>query len=214
MRDHVAAVNEVSPLLLARAAEAVEALAAAGAKSQVLNLAGRQRTLSQRITKDVNVFAMGEASAAVAATQFGKDARLFAETSKQLRAGATPAVRAKLDEMDGVFEEMGTQLTGIQAKVAEFFVARRASQFISEKSNPLLAATDSLVQAYGGLSPQMGGLKLGPWVLGALAGLFFVQLYRTVVGEARDRAQVSSEQNRQTQESIRSCWTRWRSRRW
>ncbi len=202
MRDHVAAVNEISPLLLARADEVVEALAAAGAKPQALNLAGRQRTLSQRITKDVNVFAMGEAGAAVAATQFGKDARLFAETSKQLRVGATPAVRAKLDEMDSVFEELSTQLSGIQAKVAEFFVARRASQFVSEKSNPLLAATDSLVQAYSGLSPQMGALKLGPWVLGALAGLFFAQLYRTVVGEARDRAQVSAEQNRQTQESI------------
>ena len=85
LRDHVVGINQAAPLLLALSDEVVEAGAAAGMKSDQLYLAGRQGMLSQRIAKDVNLFAQGGAEAAVAAAQFGKDSKLFKETNLRLR---------------------------------------------------------------------------------------------------------------------------------
>jgi twitching motility protein PilJ len=74
IRENVASINQLSPLLLAISDEVVEALIAEEAPANIISRAGTQRTWSQRITKDVNVFALGCMDAAVSATQFGKDA--------------------------------------------------------------------------------------------------------------------------------------------
>jgi len=202
LRDQVRAVNELSPLVLAQADEVVELLASVNTPAQKLNLAGLQRTLSQRITKDVNVFALGGASAAVAATQFGKDAKQFREINQQLRQGAGPGLNAKLDQVDETFGEMEKNISGILEKVAEFFVAQRAATIISENSDPLLENVQKLVAGYSAIVPKLGFFKIAPFVFGISAAAFLVFFVMSLVGEARERAQQSVEQNRQTQESI------------
>ncbi|MCK7576664.1 MAG: type IV pili methyl-accepting chemotaxis transducer N-terminal domain-containing protein [Chromatiales bacterium] len=126
LRDHVVGINQASPLLLALSDEVVEAGAGAGMKPDLLYLAGRQGMLSQRIAKDVNLFAQGGAEAAVAAAQFGKDAKLFKETNARLRERVPPSVRAKLDEASEIFGELNTHVEGILAIAAELFVSQRA----------------------------------------------------------------------------------------
>ncbi len=79
-------INELVPLLLAQSDEVVEAMVLENADPTLLNLAGRQRTLTQRIRAAVNEFALGESGAAVAATQFGRDLRLYGRTVRLLEA--------------------------------------------------------------------------------------------------------------------------------
>ena len=76
IRENVASINQLSPLLLAVSDEVVEALIAEDAPQDIISRAGTQRTWSQRITKDVHVCALGGMDAAVSATQCGKDAKL------------------------------------------------------------------------------------------------------------------------------------------
>ncbi len=202
MRNDVRAVNQRSPLLLAQSDEVVELLSKTSASTALLNLAGLQRTLSQRITKDVNVFALGGTSAAVAATQFGKDIKRFEATSRQVRSATGPVVHAKLDQVDKTFREVNTSVANILDKIAEFFGSQRAAAYVIGESDGLLKSAQNLVAGYAGLTPQAGILKLLPFLLGLLAAGFLALFVYALVGEARERAQASAEANRSTQDAI------------
>jgi len=202
LRDHVVGINQASPLLLALTDEVVEAGAQAGMKADLLYLASRQGMLSQRIAKDVNLFAQGGSEAAVAAAQFGKDSKLFKETNIRLRERVTGGVRAKLDEANEVFKELNTHVEGILAIAAELFVSQRASQLVFEQSDPLLEDSKKLVSAYTALNEQRAATK---WLAGVMAALAVVFLSLTawkLYNDQRARARDSAEQNRQTQDAI------------
>jgi len=202
MRDRVVGINQAAPLLLALSDEVVEAGAAAGMKADQLYLASRQGMLSQRIAKDVNLFAQGGAEAAVAAAQFGKDSKLFKETSIRLREKVPPSVRGKLDEANEVFNELNGHVEGILAIAAELFVSQRASQLVFEQSDPLLDDSRKLVDAYTALNEQRQSLKYLTVVMAVLAAVFLFVVAWKLYSDQRSRARESAEQNRQTQDAI------------
>jgi twitching motility protein PilJ len=202
MHDSVMAINQMSPLLLAVSDEVVELGGKSGLKQDQLYLASRQGMLSQRIAKDVNLFAQGGNEAAVAAAQFGKDAKLFRESDDKLRKGVSPTVRAKLDESGEIFREINNHVEGILGNAAELFVSQRASQTVFEQSDPLLKKARELVDAYQGLGQGRAGIRTAIFIAGFATLLFLFLLARKLVVDARDRAQVSAEQNRQSQDAI------------
>ncbi len=135
----------------------------------------------------------------MAATQFGKDTNTFAQTIEQLRAATGPAVHAKLDALEQTFTEFQDNVNAILETVAEFFVAQRASQAVLDDSDALLDASEALVAGFG----QTGDmLRYLPWVFGGIAVLALFWLGRHLVVEAREQAEVSAEQNRETQDAI------------
>ena len=202
LRDHVVGINQLAPSLLAVIDEAVELAQAAGVRGEILYLAGRQGMLSQRIAKDVNLFAQGGPEAAVAAAQFGKDAKQFREAQARLRTAVPDSVRRKLDEAAAQFDEMNAHVEGILAIASELFVSQRASQAIFDGSEPLLEASNKLVQAYTALAQGREVTRVLTWVMAAVALLFLVLVGYKLVNEQRDRAKASTEQNRQTQDAI------------
>ncbi len=209
MHDRVMAINQMSPLLLATADEVVEVGAQAGMKQTDLYLAGRQGMLSQRIAKDVNLFSQGGNEAAVAAAQFGKDAKLFKDTEARLRKLAPNAVKPKLDETTAIFTEINGHVEGILGNAAELFVSQRASQQVFEQSDPLLKKARELVEAYSGLASARAGLLTGIFIAGGLSVLFLFLLARKLIVDARrreaesaERARESAATNQQTQDSI------------
>ena len=209
MHDRVMAINQMSPLLLAIADEVMELGAQAGMKQADLYLAGRQGMLSQRIAKDVNLFSQGGNEAAVAAAQFGKDAKLFRDTEAKLMKTAPGGVKPKLEETSAIFTEINGHVEGILNNAAELFVSQRASQRVFEQSDPLLKKTRELVAAYSGLASARAGLTTGIFVGGGLSMLFLFLLARRLVTDAKqresesaERARASAETNQQTQDSI------------
>ncbi|TAM47978.1 MAG: hypothetical protein EPN55_01105 [Gammaproteobacteria bacterium] len=209
MHDRVMAINQMSPLLLAVADEVVELGAKAGMKQADLYLAGRQGMLSQRIAKDVNLFSQGGNEAAVAAAQFGKDAKLFKDTEAKLKKLSPKTIQPKLEEASAIFGEINGHVEGILGNAAELFVSQRASTQVFEQSDPLLKKSRELVDAYAGLGSARAGLQTGIFISGALSVLFMsllaYKLYndqRKRAAEAAESARVSAEQNQQTQDSI------------
>ena len=202
MHDSVMAINQTSPQLLAMYDEVVELGEKAGLKSRQLYLANRQGMLSQRIAKDVNLFSQGGNEAAVAAAQFGKDAKLFRDTEAELRKASPKGLVPKLDEAAGVFAEINTHVESILGNAAELFVSQRASQVVFEQSDPLLKKSSELVDAYSALGKERVNLLYAIVVMGAVSLLFFVLLGRKLVVDARERAHQSAEQNRSTQDAI------------
>jgi len=202
MHDHVLAINQMSPLLLAISDEIVELGAQVGMKQDQLYLAGRQGMLSQRIAKDVNLFSQGGNEAAVAAAQFGKDAKLFKDTDARLRRVAPPQVLTKLNEATSIFDEMNKHVEGILGSAAELFVSQRASQQVFEQSDPLLKGVTKLVDAYTQLGAGRAALTTTIYIAGGVSLLFFVLGGYKLVNDARQRERVTAEANRSTQDSI------------
>ncbi len=202
LRDRVVGINQAAPLLLALSDEVVETGTSAGLKPDLLYLAARQGMLSQRIAKDVNLFAQGGAEAAVAAAQFGKDSKLFKETSLRLQEKLPASVRAKMDEANEVFKELNTHVEAILAIAAELFVSQRASQLVFDASDPLLDDSKKLVAAYVALDEQRAATKWLTAVMAILALAFLLLVAWKLYNDQRARAQASGEQNRQTQDAI------------
>ncbi len=202
MRDHVVAINQVTPLLLALSDEVVELGGSSGVKSDLQYLAGRQGMLSQRIAKDVNLFAQGGAEAAVAAAQFGKDSKLFKETNAVLYKSMPAAMRPKLEEASTVFSEMDKHIEGILGNAAELFVSQRASELVFEQSDPLLESARKLVQGYTALANQReSGVPLSYLFSGV--GIVFMLIFgNKLLRDERQRARVSADKNRQTEDAI------------
>ena len=202
MRDHVLAINQMAPLLLAVSDEIVELGGQAGMKQEQLYLASRQGMLSQRIAKDVNLFAQGGNEAAVAAAQFGKDAKLFKDTEARLRGMMPAPLKPKLDESAQIFAEISGHVEGILGSAAELFVSQRASQQVFESSEPLLKKSRELVEGYNNWGQGATGLVYTVVALGFTVLTFLFMLARKLVVEARDRERASADQNRTTQDSI------------
>ena len=202
MHDHVLAINQLSPLLLAISDEIVEMGAGAGMKQQHLYLASRQGMLSQRIAKDVNLFSQGGNEAAVAAAQFGKDAKLFKASEGELRKVLPKSLAPKLDESATIFGQINGHIEGILGSAAELFVSQRASQNVFEQSDPLLKKSRDLVEGYTGLGAERAGLQVAIIGAGVASMLFFLLFAYKLVSDARRRAAESAEQNRTTQDSI------------
>jgi len=197
--ESVERINQLAPALLARADEVVEAVIRENGDPELVNLAGRTRTLSQRITSNINVFSKGGSGASMAATQFGKDTNTFEQSMEQLRAATGPAVHAKLDALEQTFEQFQQNVNAILENVAEFFVAQRASQAVLDDSDELLGVTQGFI---AGFTESAGIVRYLPWVFGGIAVLSLFWLGRYLVTEARQQAEVSAEQNRETQDAI------------
>ncbi len=202
MRQSVLAINQTAPLLLAVTDEFAELGAQSGMKQAELYLINRQGMLSQRIAKDVNLFAQGGNEAAVAATQFGKDIRLFTETQDRLRKAAPKALEPKIDEMGSTFSSINKHVESILNSAAELFVSQRSGQTVLEQSDPLLAKSRELVDTYLALGTQRAWVQGAVVVFGGATLAFLLLLARKLVVDARVRAQSSVEQNRQTQDAI------------
>ncbi len=202
LRDHVLAINQLSPLLLGMTDEVIELGTVSGMSQRNLYLASRQGMLSQRITKDVNLFAQGGGEAAVSAAQFGKDAKLFSEIQTRLGRRASRNIRLKLNETSEVFNEINSNVEGILGNAAELFVSQRASRQVFEDSNILLEKVEELIAAYSELAELRAPYKLATIFLSLVLILLVLALGWRFVYDEKVRAEVTAEQNRSSQDAI------------
>lgn len=199
-RSSVPQVNEVSSRLLAKTDEVVEVLVRRSAPPELIDVAGSLRTLSQRIAQQVNLFALGGSESELAAGQFAKDIKLFADAFQSLRRTKTAQLQPRLDEVETNFGELSGSIQQIQDVLPEYLTAQRAADTVTANSDQLLAAMQQMVAGYAA-APKRGIAWL-PWVFAALAALLAALLARAFILRARLRAETSAEENRQTQDAI------------
>lgn len=206
LRDHVLAINQLSPLLLAISDEIVEIGARSGMNQQHLYWASRQGMLSQRIAKDVNLFAQGGNEAAVAAAQFGKDSKLFKDTDARLRSvisrKAPTDLRHKMNEAKEVFAEMNGHVEGILGNAAELFVSQRASQQVFEESDLLLNKVRDLVAGYTRLSSGRAIYQIAAAAGSLLLIVLLLTMGWRLVQDEKNRGRETLAQNQETQDAI------------
>ncbi|MDA8391126.1 MAG: methyl-accepting chemotaxis protein [Gammaproteobacteria bacterium] len=202
MHDYVATVNQTAPLLLALWDEIVTEGIRVHMPRHIIYLAARQGMLSQRITMEVNMFAQGGSSAAVAAQEFGEDAKLFQQTQQQLAPELPPSTAKKFAQAQEAFKALNDSVHGILDDATPLFVAQRAGTLIYRKSNRDLADARKLVSAYTALTHRRRVEKFIGYAMTGLALVFFALLVSRLIGDERERARASAAQNRETQDAI------------
>ena len=194
-------VNETAPLLLTKADNMVDAVVNESQDVRLVNESARLRSLSQRIAKDVNIYAQGESNATVAAEQMGKDVEQFRANLEDLRSVAGPVTSVKLNEVDTAFSQLKTSVTNILEGSDDFFMAHKAASSIQDSTALMLPAVETLVEEVATTEAKDIRAYV-PWVLGALIAVFLFLLGRALINDARNRADQSARQNRETQDAI------------
>ena len=160
----VEAVNELEPLLSAKTDEVVDAVIVDSEDPELVNEAARQRSLSQRITKDVNIYAIGGDDAEVVADRIRQDLEGFRYSLEQVEKAGGPITRARLEDAAGTFGSFQQAVTSVLDDSAAFASARNASVAISESAEGLTAATQKLVRNITGAA-STGAWRIYPGYL-------------------------------------------------
>jgi len=218
MRETVQAINERAAQLLALSDEVATLMAQRGAESGQVYIASRQLMLSQRIVNNVNRVLEGGEGAVTAADRFGRDAALFGRVIKGMLDGnrglgiervANNEIRAKLTEVNALFEEIGTQVSAILERSPEMFEVSEAVQEVLTHSDRLLNAISRLETSY---QAYASGRKVNT-VMGSLFGVVALLLLLYLgyslrkegmvrLAEADAQRAESEESNRRNQQAI------------
>ena len=197
----VKVVNETAPTLLAKTDDMVDSVVNESQDVRLVNESARLRSLSQRIAKDVNIYAQGKSGTTAAVEQMGLDVELFRTITEDLRSVAGPVTLTKLEEVDVAFNQLKTSVTSIVEGSDNFLVAHKASASIQNSTEQMLPAVQTLVKEIA-TSETKDIRAYVPWVLGALIAVFLFLLGRALINDARNRADQSARQNRETQDAI------------
>ncbi len=218
MRETVQAINERAAQLLALSDEVATLMAQRGAESGQVYIASRQLMLSQRIVNNVNRVLEGGEGAVTAADRFGRDAALFGRVIKGLLDGnrglgiervVNTEIRAKLTEVNALFEEIGAQVSAILERSPEMFEVSEAVQEVLTHSDRLLDSISRLEIAYQGYATG----RTVNTVMGSLFGFvaLFLLLYlgwslrkegALRLAEADAQRAESEDHNRRNQQAI------------
>jgi twitching motility protein PilJ len=138
---------------------------------------------------------------AAAAAQIGRDLAEYQTSIAKFRGTGGPITHARLENADGVFNDMLASITSVFRDAAGFFEAQNSALSVREATDALLPAVQDLDQ--GIADERTAGIaKYLPWVTGGFIALFLLLLGRALIKNARSRTELSALQNRETQAAI------------
>lgn len=212
LADTAADFSAKVPQLQTQMDEVIRAMTDSGASSGQVYIAARQIVLADRMLRYVSQILQGGSGAISAADRFSREDALFGQVLTGLAEGNadqgirridSPAARQILEEVQGSYSQVRTDVENILEASTELFEVKEASDQIFQGSSDLLEAARNLNAAFD----RLPGSRWFPslWV-GLIAGLLaligIVGLLTTLYRDQRRRFQVSSELNQRNQEAI------------
>ena len=205
-------INSNNPVLL-DLAEQIQALKLQSqAPAREVSLSGQLVMLTQRLAKNANAMLGADVIDPEVAFLMGKDTTSFRELvqgltkgSDVLRVGAArdPEQLAKLTELEKAYQEFQVAVASILGNLQALVNAKQAGRKVVDDSEPLLAASQKLAEAYevelGGRTTNfivLAGLIL--LAIGNIALLVMVYLGDTSRRAAESERQRSARSNAQT----------------
>ncbi len=200
------------PLLQARSDEITKLLADRGAAQDQIYIAGRQVTLADRMLRRLNEVLQGGETASTAADGFNRDAAVFGQVLDGLQNGAAeqgiraitvPEARNVLDEIYGIFQELGQYVESITTGAVDLIDVREAANTVSLESEQLLVEAETLSAEYG----SQAGRRTFPSLLaavvsGAAAVLSLLLLAVLIYLDQARRYKITADLNQRNQEAI------------
>jgi twitching motility protein PilJ len=206
-------INNNNPILL-DLAEQIQALKLQSqAPARELSLSGQLVMLTQRLAKNANAMLGADVIDAEVAFLMGKDTASFREIlqgltngSEVLRVAAAkdPEQQAKLAELEKAYQEFQGSVASILGNLQALVNAKQAGRKVVDDSEPLLAASQKLADAY---DSELGGRTTNFIVLAVLIVLgigVVVLLVMVYLGDSRRRAEEAERQRAEIERVNRS----------
>jgi twitching motility protein PilJ len=156
-------INANNPLLL-DLAEQIQALKLQSqAPAREVSLSGQLVMLTQRLARNANAMLGADVIDPEVAFLMGKDTTTFRELLQGLTKGSDvlrvsaakdPEQLAKLGELDKAYQEFQTAVASILGNLQALVNAKQAGRRVVDDSEPLLAASQKLADAY---EQELGG---------------------------------------------------------
>ncbi|MFN9791775.1 MAG: methyl-accepting chemotaxis protein [Pseudomonadota bacterium] len=206
--------NSRIPQLTQRMEEIVRALTDSNAPAGQIYMATRQMLLADRMLRRVSDILRGGDLAVTAADQFGRDAQMYGRVldgllngnfDMNIRALTDPQARAVLDEVVGIFGEVGADVDKIQGASTELFEVTEAADSVVIDSQALLEQGKTVAAALAQLPSQRHHLPGGNWLsiaLGAAAAVFLFLSLASYQAAQRRQMQATTDLNQRNQEAI------------
>ncbi len=211
VRQYVQVISELTPQLLALSEDVVSLLVKKGGSVELINLAGRQRMLSQRIENNVNKVLSTGQGAAIAADRFSQDANLFGQVLEGMLKGdpnlnippvRDEEVRAKLRDIAMLFSSVSDHAGAILGRSPMLFQAQEAATNMADTSESLHEGSRALGLAYSTAeSDRIIGPGLG-YALGVVALFMLLMIGYELYKEGVRKITETTERNRRNQEAI------------
>jgi len=205
-------INAVLPELLGLSDDLVAQLVEINSDPQLINIAARQRMLTQRIAGNVARALQGGEDAIIAADRFGRDVGLFGRVLNALRNGdelmqITPVkdadAVAKLDQLDETYSVLNELISDMLEKSIELFQVQEGAGQVFEVSEFLVDDTNDLIKAIGGLDQTRLFTAKRGLIIGAITLALLVLLGIVLLRNAR-RQRILSEKMHLESESARA----------
>jgi len=206
-------INTNNPLLL-DLAEQVQALKLQSqAPAREVSLSGQLVMLTQRLARNANAMLGADVIDPEVAFLMGKDTTTFRELLQGLMKGSDvlrvtaakdPEQQGKLAELDKAYQEFQGAVASILGNLQSLVNAKQAGRKVVDDSEPLLAASQKLADAY---EQELGERTTNFIVLGflILAGIAVISLIVLVyLRDTRRRAEAAEHQRAETERTNQS----------
>jgi len=205
-------INAVLPELLGLSDDLVAQLVELNADPQIINIAARQRMLTQRIAGNVARALQGGEDAIIAADRFGRDVGLFGRVLNAMRSGddlmeiqplADSDSIEMLDQIDEVYAVLNELISDMLEKSIELFQVQEGASQVFEVSEFLVDDTNELVKAIRNLEDHRLFTAKRGLIVGAITVTLLILLGIILLRNARKR-RIQSERLREESETARS----------
>jgi twitching motility protein PilJ len=206
-------INTNNPLLL-DLAEQVQALKLQSqAPAREVSLSGQLVMLTQRLARNANAMLGADVIDPEVAFLMGKDTTTFRELLQGLMKGndvlrvtaaKDPEQQAKLAELEKAYQEFQGAVASILGNLQSLVNAKQAGRKVVDDSEPLLAASQKLADAY---EQELGErttnfIVLGFLILAAIAVIALIVL--VYLGDTRRRAEEAERLRAETERTNQS----------
>ncbi len=199
--SEVAMVNELTPKLLVKTDDVVEQLIEDQASLELINIASRQRFLTQRIKASMNEFANGSPGWEVAATQFGRDVKLFGQINGTISRQGGETVESAVDAVDTLYQELVTSADGVMNNVGDYFSMRESADKVIEATSTLGALTKALQTSIAESASPMTQQQR-PLILAGVALLSLLALFWSILSHSRKFAFSNSQRTQVSEDAV------------
>ena len=206
-------INSNNPVLL-DLAEQIQALKLQSqAPAREVSLSGQLVMLTQRLAKNANAMLGADVIDPEVAFLMGKDTTSFRELVQGLTKGSDvlriagakdPEQLAKLTELEKAYQEFQAAVASILGNLQALVNAKQAGRKVVDDSEPLLAASQKLAEAY---ETELGGRTTNFIVLAVLILLAIgniALLVMVYLGDTRRRAEEAERQRGEIERTNRS----------
>lgn len=199
--NEVAMVNELTPQLLVKTDEVVEQLIEDQASLELINIASRQRFLTQRIKASMNEFAGGAPGWEVAATQFGRDVKLFGQVNSAISRQGGKSVSSAVEEVETLYDSLVESADGVMNNVGDYFSMRSSAKNVIEVSSALGDLTRNLQNSLKTSSEPMAIERL-LIILSVVVLLSLLALFWSILSHSKKYAVINSRRSQVSEDAV------------